>query len=383
MDTKGVQELVVQIDKFLEHPMINNLKDEETIRKIREDKVVEVTVHGSSTEKVSLEWLEEKFKKEGLRRTVVPSHDILQYNAKFPLHETSENFMKELRDEYEKRMLTVEATIEYKEPLIAEQLSKHLTAQETADDIIEMFDVPNETVKRKMKREIEEALKEVNQEVQKTKIIKVVSGIFSDGIGLDLIAKNKAKWGALNNRRGQIGENKTMAALVQVLENFPGISVMGMKTHSYLVNFLENLNIQLTYRNEYDPVSKKIKKTNEVEHDNITTWMEEDTLVVAMLESKTMEIKPSKENPGNKTQAAIKHAKEALKQVLKDFKTFKDLFPDISQTLMEKIRYLENGDSAKDSTISFRFKYFVALSDVSCKDWPKGSAVNHILFKGT
>ena len=353
MDTKGVQELVVQIDKFLEHPMINNLKDEETIRKIREDKVVEVTVHGSSTEKVSLEWLEEKFKKEGLRRTVVPSHDILQYNAKFPLHETSENFMKELRDEYEKRMLTVEATIEYKEPLIAEQLSKHLTAQETADNIIEMFDMPNETVKRKMKREIEEALKEVNQEVQKTKIIKVVGGIFSDGIGLDLIAKNKAKWGALNNRRGQIGENKTMAALVQVLENFPGISVMGMKTHSYLVNFLENLNIQLTYRNEYDPVSKKIKKTNEVEHDNITTWMEEDTLVVAMLESKTMEIKPSKENPGNKTQAAIKHAKEALKQVLKDFKTFKDLFPDISQTLMEKIRYLENGDSAKDSTISF------------------------------
>ena len=31
----------------------------------------------------------------------------------------------------------------------------------------------------------------------------------------------------------------------------------------------------------------------------------------------------------------------------------------------------------------FRFKYFVALSDVSCKDWPKGGAVDHILFKGT
>ena len=50
-----------------------------------------------------------------------------------------------------------------------------------------MFDLPNVTVKRKVKREIEEALKDGNQEVQKTKIMKVVSGIFSDGIGLDLI----------------------------------------------------------------------------------------------------------------------------------------------------------------------------------------------------
>ena len=65
MDTKGVQELVVQIDKFLEHPMINNLKDEETIRKIREDKVVEVTVHGSSTERSALSGWRKSLRKKG------------------------------------------------------------------------------------------------------------------------------------------------------------------------------------------------------------------------------------------------------------------------------------------------------------------------------
>ena len=203
-----------------------------------------------------------------------------------------------------------------------------------------MFELPNVTVKRKMRREIEVALSAAKKDEKKTKISEVIIDIFSDGIDLDLISENSAKWGALNNRRGQIGENKTMAALAQVLENFGGISVMGMKTHTYLNDFLEKINIKLTYRNEYDPVTKKVKKTNEVEHDNISTWIEEDTLVVSMIESKTMEIKPSKRKHASKTKAAVKHAKDALKQVLKDMKTFKEIFPDIPELLMRKIRYI-------------------------------------------
>ena len=170
--------------------------------------------------------------------------------------------------------------------------------------------------------------------------MKVLLDIFSDGIGIDLKSQNKAKWGALNNRRGQIGENKTMTAVNQVLENFLGMSVMGMKTHTYLASFLENMNIKLSHCNTVDPVSKKVLKTNEVEHDQISTWLEEDTLVVTMIESKTREIKPwaQNETKTRKTQAAIKHAEDALKQLHKDFITWKEIFPDIKETMMAKIR---------------------------------------------
>ena len=219
-------------------------------------------------------------------------------------------------------------------------MSKNEEAQETSKLITELFNLPNESIKGKLKREIGDVLKAGNLEAQKVKIIDLLLNIFSEGICIELISQNKAKWGALNNRRGQIGENKTMAAVTQVLENFQGISVMGMKTHTYLVNFLESMNINLTYRNDLDPVTKKVRKTNEVEHDHISTWIEEDALVVAMIESKTREIKisGSKENQESKTQAAIKHAKDALKQVLKDFKCFKEIFPDISEEIMSKIR---------------------------------------------
>jgi hypothetical protein len=60
---------------------------------------------------------------------------------------------------------------------------------------------------------------------------------------------------------------------------------MGMKTHTYLYHFLENMKIKLTYHNT-------LKKSNEVEHDHISAWLEQDTLVITMIESKTREIKP-------------------------------------------------------------------------------------------
>ena len=126
--------------------------------------------------------------------------------------------------------------------------------------------------------------------------------------------------------------------MAYVLNHFLGIGITGMKTHTFLAKFLQSLNIQLTYRNEYNPVTKKMTKANEVEHDNVSTWIEEDSFVLAVVQSKTMEIKPSKSNLANETQAAVKHAIMALNQVLKDFKTFKEMFPDITNSQLNKIK---------------------------------------------
>jgi hypothetical protein len=236
-----------------------------------------------------------------------------------------------------------EENIQQKEANIEEQLEKMLesqTAVETARNIADLFDSPNATVRRKMEREIGDALKEVDTTVQKTRIIRVLKNILHEGIDINLRSKNKTKWGALNNRRGQIGENRTVAAVNQALDEFWGISVMGMKTHTYLYKFLNKLNIKLTYENTLDPATGRVKKTNEVEHDLIATWVEKDALVVNMIESKTKECKPwaPAVDQEGKAQAAIKHSKDALLQLLKDFTTFKEIFLDIPETTMKKIR---------------------------------------------
>ena len=339
MDTSGVQSLIDQIDSFLQKKIRNNTRSQEAIEDIRQRKVIEVTVHSNTTELVNIAWLEEKFKNEGGHRRVVPSHDILQYTAKFPLNETSDSFLDKLHEEFDKRMQDVEAIISEKSPLIDEEISNNLTKQEAARNIAELFECANECVKKQLRREIENVLKDDEEAEKKAGIIRVLKATYSQGIEIALKKENKAKWGALNNRRGQIGENRTVAAMANILENFVGISVMGMKTHTFLGKFLQSLDIQLTYRNEYDPVTNRMTKANEVEHDNVSTWIEEDTFVIAIVESKVMEIKPSKSNFANETQAAVKHAKHALNQILKDFQTFKEICPDISEHLLNKIRY--------------------------------------------
>ena len=96
MDTSGVQSLVTQIDSFLKKKITKNARSQENIETFRQNNAIEVTVHGDTTEMVNIAWLEEKFKNEGDQRRVVPSHDILQYTGKFPLHETSDSFLDEL-----------------------------------------------------------------------------------------------------------------------------------------------------------------------------------------------------------------------------------------------------------------------------------------------
>jgi hypothetical protein len=118
-----------------------------------------------------------------------------------------------------------------------------------------------------------------------------------------------------------------------------GMSLNGMKTDSYLHDFLSRLNIQLTYQNTRDPVSGRITRTNEVEHDFVMTFLETNCLTLTMVESKTREFKPwAPSDQAEKAKAAIDHAKKAMHQLLKDFATFKELFPDLTETMISKIR---------------------------------------------
>ena len=147
---------------------------------------------------------------------------------------------------------------------------------------------------------------------------------------------SKARWGAMVNRRGLLGENKVAAAINQALWQFEGMSVMGMKTYTFLVEILEKLNLKLTYQNSK---KGKIKKVNEVEHDNISTWLEQDKLVVNIIEIKTTEVKPwAPGDQARKAEAAVTHVKAALLQIIKDMLTFKELFPDILEEDMKMIR---------------------------------------------
>ena len=58
-----------------------------------------------------------------------------------------------------------------------------------------------------------------------------------------------------------------------------------------------------------------------------------------MIESKTREIRPWTPVDDLAGKAAVKHAKDALNQLLKNFTPFKEIVPDNSATVTAKIRY--------------------------------------------
>ena len=74
-------------------------------------------------------------------------------------------------------------------------------------------------------------------------------------------------------------------------------------------------------------------------NDHISTWLEEDALVVNLVQCKTMEVKPwAPPDQARRGEAALEHAKHGLLQILKDTLTFKELLPDVLMTNMKKIR---------------------------------------------
>ena len=302
--------------------------------------------------------------------------------------------MGELTEEFTRLIRPWENKLQSKEA----DLEKHLkefeenrqSESETIQRIIKDVETllgpspANTSLTRRMEREIGTALSETDSKTQKSRIIQDLKNIIHGGAELQLIAKQKATkviWGAMRNRKGEVGENKVALALNQLMEDFSGMSVMGMKTHTYLYDFLDKLDIELTHRMTKDHITKKVKELGEVEHDHISTWMEENELVVNLVQCKTMEVKPW--NPPNKTrigQMAFEHGKHGLLQLNKDFLTFKELLPDILEDQMRKIRwYLPLVTSYFPF---YRFQYFVALPDVSCQAWIFTGSTDHILFTG-
>ena len=76
-------------------------------------------------------------------------------------------------------------------------------------------------------------------------------------------------------------------------------------------------------------------ETGKKEHALIFTWLEEDALVVNMVKTKMLEEKPWRlENQETPTE----DVKCCLKQLLRDLKTFKELFPDFTDIDMKSIR---------------------------------------------
>ena len=350
--THPVDDLCLQVESFLSKEFLEDTMDEEEAEALRSNECIEVTVHGQTTEKFSIKKLEEKLQAEhGSRRIVVPSTDILHHKARsgFPLDVTHQEAMEDMMEEFNKLTVPKERELLSKEVDIEMELKKFTengqTEVETATNITKIVEAivvpnpPNIHLTRKVEREIREVLLENDPSVHKTLIIQNLKSVLHQGAELKLLIKqkaSKAKWGAMNNRRGEMGENKVALALNQAMEEFTGMSIIGMKTNTYLYNFLEKLNIHLTLAAEKDPKSGVMK---EVEHDHISTWVEEDELVVNLVQVKTMEVKPW--NPPDQKrvgEAAFEHAKHGLLQILKDAITFKELLPDILENQMRKIR---------------------------------------------
>ena len=353
--TTPIQGLCLEVDSFLANKMTEDTMTAEEADTMRTEKVITVRIHGQTTEDLTIEDLERKTATEtNSKRITVPSTDILQHQQKsgFPLHFTCKDAESELKEEFRNIVEPREKELQRKDETIETQIINmnkfKQNVDETTKNLIEevesivVFGESNQTITKKLMREIKSALLIKHPQVQKLEVLKVLRGTLEKGAEHQMFLNNKAakaKWGALNNRRGLLGENRTVTAMNHVLGGFQGMSVMGMKTHTYLYDFLKKLGIQLTYHNTQDPNTGRFRKINEVEHDHLATWLEEEHLVINFIQSKTAEIKPwdppDKERRG---QAALEHAKHGLLQIAKDVCTFKELFPDVLESTMNKIR---------------------------------------------
>ena len=351
----GLAELVIQADAFLGKGMLEDTMTAEEVKVMRQTEVVEVTVHGQTTEMVSVEGLEERFHQErGDARVTIPSRDILEHQRKAGLtpEVTSKDVLEELTRKYHELFAIHDDKLKKEEHQLDHPLQEladqNQTAEFTAKSIAAIFEslvvigTLNADVKRKIERKIQVALTEADMAKQKCRIMGELRSILQEGVEHQLLTKDatsKSKWGALNNRRGQIGEIKVTLAMNQALDDFMGMSVSGIKTYTHLREFLDKLDIDLTHKNTMNPNTGRTQKTAEVELDNVSTWLEEDSLVMTIVESKTSELKPwTPVDPTRRDQAATRHAKDALRQLVKCLKTVKETFPDILETTMRKIR---------------------------------------------
>lgn len=353
----ALHELVLQVDSFLGKGMLEDTLTAEEVQLMRAQDVLEVTVHGQTTEMISIEGLEEKFQTErGSTRVTIPNRDILehQWKAGLTLDVTTKDVLDKLSNAYNEMYLKKDEVLKKEERQLDNQLQEFANCNQTADvtakQITNIFESavfvgsPNPDVKRKIERKMHDSLKEVDTAAQKSMIMMELRGVLQEGVENHMLTKDvttKSMWGALNNRRGQVSENKVALAMNQALQEFGGMSVSGLKTHTHLCDIFDKLKIDLTHKNTKNPKTGKIQTTSEVELDNISTWLEQDTLVVNIVETKTSELKPWKTvDPAKKLkdQVSTRLAKDAYKQIVKSVKTFKEMYPDVLNSSMIKIR---------------------------------------------
>ncbi len=217
--TTVIQELVNQVDSFLYKKIPEDEKDRNNVKlKMLEDTMtpeearvmrstgcVEVTVHGTTTNTLTIEGLESKFEKEnsGNSRVTIPSTDMLQHHWKagHPLHVTQEEALREMEAEFTKmfspkkeRLHAMESDIEIQ----IEEMQKHgqiieTTAKNIADlvEVIIVQNPPNAVVRRKMEREIKEALLKPDLSTIKTQISDDLQRNLQEGISSNMLTKDK------------------------------------------------------------------------------------------------------------------------------------------------------------------------------------------------
>ena len=179
---------------------------------------------------------------------------------------------------------------------------------------------------------------------QKTRITEAIKSSLLGEAEKEVLLKNQAlrlRWGAVKNRTRNIKENRTAAAVSQALEEFQGMTVINSKASK---GFLEQLGIHLdpemTNQDTTDPVTGERLRTDEGEIGHISTWVDQDKLVINIIEVKTSDVKPwaPEKDQKKRAEAAVCQAMDGLEQIVKDFKTFKMMFPDIAANDWEKLR---------------------------------------------
>ena len=182
---------------------------------------------------------------------------------------------------------------------------------------------------------------------QKTRIMEAIQSSLLGEAEKEVLLKNQSlrlKWGAVKNRTRNIKENRTATAVSQALEEFLGMTVTNSKTSKVLAGFLEQLGIHLdpemTHQDTTDPVTGERLRTDEEEIGHISTWVDQDKLVINIIEVKTSDVKPwalEKDQP-RRAEAGLSQAMDGLEQIAKDVQTFKMMFPDIAHNNWEKLR---------------------------------------------
>ena len=336
----ALKELESQLDRVIEHDMFVNGKSAGEITEMRETKSIEVIIEGGKMEKFSLEEFEIKFEAEnGGRRILFPSNppDFTLKGTEL-LEGLTKSFGDNVDQIVRERLMKGESKLE-------EALEKLEKQSESVDATIAnlvayfenvvIVDALNPDMTKNLKREIGEAVIGGGNKVElKMKLSKILASAISESVDSELLVRNRkaaGAWEIVNNQRGKVGENIVSMAVNQLMVQFLGMTVVGLRSHPCpLAEILNGLNLEMGGEN-----SQAGKK----ERGLIFTWLEEDVLVINMVQTTMLKQKPWRlEYQEKKQQTAADEVQGCLNQLLRDLKTFKELFPDITDIDMKSIR---------------------------------------------